>query len=73
MKPSKTTDDKVLVKILELARKGESKEGIANAISLPDTQFRRCMAALVDREFLTYDRNRKVWIVTERGHRFIKS
>lgn len=74
MKPPRNTpDDMRLIKILRLARKGLSKETIAEGVALPDTQFRRYMAALVDRKLLTYDRYRKVWITTERGHRFIKS
>jgi predicted transcriptional regulator len=73
MKPlRKTPDDEALVRILKLARKGESKERIAEAILLPDTQFRRHMAALVDRGFLTFDRRKKVWITTDKGHRFLK-
>lgn len=62
-----------MARILKIARKGQPKESIAEAVSLPDAQFRRLLAALVDRELLTYDRSRKVWITTERGHRFIKS
>lgn len=74
MKPlRKTPDSEALVRILKLAKKGESKERIAEIVSLPDTQFRRHMAALVDRGLLTYDRTRKVWITTDKGYRFLKS
>jgi predicted transcriptional regulator len=69
----RTPDHKVLVRILKLARKGEAKERIAEIVSLPDTQFRRNMAALVDRGLLKYDRRRRVWITTDKGYRFLKS
>jgi predicted ArsR family transcriptional regulator len=69
----KTPDNEVHVRILTLTKKGKSKEDIAEIVSLPDTQFRRHMAALVDRGLLTYDRRRRVWVTTDKGYRFLKS
>lgn len=72
-KARKTPDRKALASILALAKKGATKERIAEAVSLPDTQFRRHMAALVDGGLIRYDSARKLWMTTDKGYRFIKS
>jgi predicted transcriptional regulator len=73
MRSTNTPDKEVLVKILLLTKEGRAKRDIAENASLPDAQFRRHMAALVDSGLLKYDPQRKVWITTDKGHRFLKS
>lgn len=72
-KARKTPDSKAWTSILALAKRGRTKESIAEAVSLPDTQFRRYMAALVDNGLIRYDLARKVWVTTDKGYRFLKS
>ncbi|MEM2139801.1 MAG: hypothetical protein QXJ74_03850 [Nitrososphaera sp.] len=72
-KARKTPDSKVLASILVLARKGQTRERLAEAASLPDTQFRRHMAALVDGGLIRYDLSKKLWVTTDRGYRYLKS
>jgi DNA-binding IclR family transcriptional regulator len=74
MKPArKTPDDQLFVKILSLAREGQPRNKLADATAIPEPQFRRCMAALVDREFVQFDAGQKAWFTTAKGLVFLKA
>jgi predicted transcriptional regulator len=73
MKPlKKLPKDLTTVRILSLAKSGETKKKIAIALSMTESQFRRHTAALVDEGLLHFDLQRKVWITTDRGITFLK-
>ena len=68
----KLPKDFTTVRILSLAKSGETKKKLAAVFSLSESQFRRYMAALVDRGLLRFDTQRRVWITTDRGHTFLE-
>jgi predicted transcriptional regulator len=74
MKSSKMLpEDFTMVKILSLARTGATKKRLAVAVSMSESQFRRYMAAIVDRGLLRFDWQRRLWITTDKGYAFLEA
>jgi predicted transcriptional regulator len=73
MKSSKRLPkDYTSVRILTLAKSGETKKKLAEAVSMSEPQFRRYMAAIVDRGLLRFDAQKRMWVTTEKGYAFLE-
>jgi predicted transcriptional regulator len=64
--------DRTSVQILALAKLGTTKKKMIEAVSIPEPQFRRYMAALVDRGLLRFDAQRRIWVTTDKSYALLE-
>ena len=65
--------DPLVVKILELCKKGASKSKIVNNLAISHVVLRKSLAELVDKRFLQYIEREEKYYTTHRGLLFLKS
>jgi predicted transcriptional regulator len=69
---AQTNKNDICASMLLIAKEGESKKEIAEALSMSDQQLRRLTAELVDRGMLRLDAKKGIFLTTDKGHFFLQ-